>query len=192
MKFFDYFVETPTGFIDVFKSIDISDILDSTDYKVYTPTDLDNLMSISYKFYDTTDDWWVICLFNQIQDVLFAIVPTKIIRDQVDGIIEDVKNFPTITDEQRKLEIQEIIRYHFIISGYSIFDAAQKTNDVLATEENRYDAVFLLELSQSIFNHLVMENIETNPIKVPGPSVVTRIKQRMNNYHSIWLEATKS
>lgn len=51
-----------------------SDILK---FKVYTVNDMDRLDSISYKFYETVDYWWLICIFNDIRNVYLDFPETE-------------------------------------------------------------------------------------------------------------------
>jgi len=61
-------VETKTTFYNILKNITVYPANDNTIDHEYQIKEGDNWPYISYKFYNTTDLWWLVCEYNQISN----------------------------------------------------------------------------------------------------------------------------
>lgn len=73
-NFFNIYTDVSTNknFYNLLVSVNIAPSNNEKVQTSYIVTESDTWISISYKFYNTIDLWWLVCVYNQIQN------PTKL------------------------------------------------------------------------------------------------------------------
>ena len=92
-NFFNVYTDTNgVKFYNLLKGINIFPAADSSLEDVYVTEASDTWYSISYKYYNTMDLWWLVCEYNQIHD------PTKMpINGTVLKLLKPEYVWPVIT-----------------------------------------------------------------------------------------------
>ena len=93
MNFFEYF-NIESNITDVFKEFEFDSLDDNIyEYKLYSPIGGENLMDISYRFYDTIDNWWVLYFYNDMKDIMFNVGSNETIYNLVDQYIKSTRYY---------------------------------------------------------------------------------------------------
>lgn len=185
MSLFKKYPLTTYGFLDVFKTMSFQDdIFQSEDYTVYEINENDNLMSISYQYYETVEDWWIIFIFNKLDNYLFAIPNEKIINDTVLFYTNMLIDYETASQHDKYL-IKVAIR-NFFKTTYDTKTAIRKASEHLEDEESRNDEIFLIDFSEFIYNDIVMKSTYTTKLKIPSLGLVYKIKNYLKSLSIDW------
>lgn len=185
--YFDYFdtqTINNTEVVDIWKQIDLSKELDTTDYIFHTLNEQENLMDLSFMYYGTINDWWCIYLFNKLYDVNFCILMTSTIKNTQARYVYDVQHYLDIT-KTRKQYIEYLIR-QFYLKENTLENAIELTNQRLSSVEQRNDADFLEPFKIFIYEELINSSTYRIQIKIPSSSIVYSIKNALEKYNLIW------
>jgi hypothetical protein len=143
-------------------------------------------MSISYKFYKTIDNWWVIYYFNVLSDVTFAVISDDIIEDNINDIINMIKTIPT---KQERGVSKELLISYFYNNTLNFKESVAQANDFLAG--NRSDPTaeeFYALLKQYLNNYFIINQTYLTELKIPSITMIYQMKNRMNQYSDRWKE----
>lgn len=184
MKFFNYF-PIENDILNTFKTIDWGNLLESDLYSLYTPSQYDNLMSISFKYYQNIDDWWIIYFFNKMTDNTFAILPISTVNGTIEYYISLMKNYADL-DAKEKLKIKECIINFFIYQGQDYRTAIKSAIENLNNILYRTDPITVSEVKDFLFMHIMTDTTYSDPIKIPSLQVVYRMKAIMNQLEIDW------
>ena len=178
-KYFDIEMINNTEVVDIFKTIKLD--ITTNDYTYHILTENENLMSISYKKYDTIDDWWIIYLFNKMNDVNFDIVNDNTIETSLDYYINNVWNYNVILAKEKQTT-NHLIRSYYKSLDYSTIDSIKMANAILKNINND----FIFELRLFIKDTLINESYFNKQIKLPTQRVVFDIKNKMEALSEVW------
>jgi len=170
--------------IDIWKKVDLSKFLNSNDFIFHSLNEQENLMTLSYKYYGTINDWWAIFLFNKLYDVNFCILLNDTIKNTQDSYVYDVMFYDSIT-RKRQQYIEYLIR-EFYSKSNTIEQSILLTVDRLSTNLKRRDDEFIDEFKLYIFNELINSSTYRIQIKIPSNQVVYDIKTELEKYSITW------
>jgi hypothetical protein len=91
-------VTNNTYYLNIFRSyiINMSSLNDTSFYELYEVDNNDWFDNISYKFYNTPQLWWVICMVNNIINPFEELQPGQILRilknSYIYNILKEVRN----------------------------------------------------------------------------------------------------
>lgn len=91
-------VSNNTYYLNIFRSyiINMSSLNNNSFYELYEVDNNDWLDNISYKFYNTSQLWWVIAIVNNITNPFEEIYPGKVLRilknSYIYNILKEVRN----------------------------------------------------------------------------------------------------
>ena len=71
------------------------DKMDKSKYRDYVVVETDSWTTISYKFFETVELWWLICKFNNVKDPFKELIPGTVIKipsDEIKDVILNVIN----------------------------------------------------------------------------------------------------
>lgn len=186
MNLFSKFPTSSFGFLNIFKQLNFSDdLMQSDDYEIHEVSDTENLMTISYQYYDTVDDWWVLFKFNKLENYFFSIINETVINDTVVYYKNLIYDWSTITDDE-KIKIKSLVRDYYYEKSRNIKDAIVKANDRLSTEAKREDDVFITDFTGFIYDDVITRSTFTTFIKVPSIQLVYKFKNELNNLSVSW------
>ena len=77
---------------NILKKIEITERISRSKYITYTTKPNDIWTMISYKFYNRIDLWWMIALFNKIDDTFTPIEPNTDMIIPTTGYVREVLN----------------------------------------------------------------------------------------------------
>jgi hypothetical protein len=77
---------------NILKKIEIPERISRSKYIIYTTKPNDIWTMISYKFYNRIDLWWMIALFNKIDDTFTPIEPNTDMIIPTTGYVREVLN----------------------------------------------------------------------------------------------------
>lgn len=184
MKIYDYF-HIEDEVLNIYKNISWGQLLDSELYTLHTPSQYDNLMGLSYKYYQTVNDWWIIYYFNKMTDQTFGILSTSTINATIEYYINLMKTYDELSVKD-KLLIKECIVNFYIHQGDTYEVAIQKATANLGNLTYRTDPVMISDLKDYLFMHIMSDTTYSDPIKIPQLQVVYRMKSIMNQYEIDW------
>lgn len=180
-----YFHTTKYGFVDVFKEMRFSDeIMATEDYTVHEINEDENLMSISYDYYETVDDWWALFVFNKFDNYMFTIPNEKIINDTVEFYRTLLINYEE-SDKDSQFLLKSAVR-SFFNSMYDFRTAIRRTAEVLGDESERSDEIFMIDFSQYIYNDVILKSTYTTKIKIPSLQVIYKMKNELKRLSLDW------
>lgn len=165
--------------VDVWKKFQID--VDSEDYTNHDLVDGDNLMMISYKYYNNIDDWWVIYIYNELLNSNFSLLQTSTIRSTVDKHSEDVNNYDNLS-RSRKKYINASLRDYFINRGFSIKESIGEMRNFLID----VDSDTLTQYLSYIENIIISESFYNEKLKIPNSKVVFDIKNQLEELSQSW------
>lgn len=184
MQFFNYF-PIENEILNIYKELDFGTLPDSDLYILHVPTGSENLMSLSYRYYNTIDDWWIIYFFNKLQDPTFAILPQTVVDSTIKYYVDLYKNYE-ILDVRSKNKIKECLISYFMYLGNTYTEAIVNTNENLNNVINRSDPVTIAELKDFLNMYIMSETIYSDAIKIPNMQVVFRMRSVMNQKEISW------
>ncbi len=164
--------------IDVWKTYTLN--IETTNFQYHDIVEMDTLMSISFRYYDTIDNWWVIYLFNELKDINFAITTDNTINRTVQGILSDLNNINTISNRAR-LKVRELVR-EFYLTTNTIQESIVLANDNIALLE----PVFLYDFESYLRNTIIEASPTVEKLKIPASVVVFDIKNEFERLAVIW------
>ena len=91
-------VSNNTYYLNIFRSyiINMSSLNNNSFYELYEVDNNDWLDNISYKFYNTSQLWWVIAIVNNITNPFEELYPGKVLRilknSYIYNILKEVRN----------------------------------------------------------------------------------------------------
>lgn len=91
-------VTNNTYYLNIFRTYitNVSSLNDNSFYELYEVDNDDWLDNISYKFYNTPQLWWVICIVNNITNPFEELYPGKVLRilknSYIYNILKEVRN----------------------------------------------------------------------------------------------------
>ena len=91
-------VSNNTYYLNIFRSYitNVSSLNNNSFYELYEVDNEDFLDNISFKFYNTPQLWWVICIVNNITNPFEEIYPGKVLRilksSYIYNILKEVRN----------------------------------------------------------------------------------------------------
>ncbi len=91
-------VSNNTYYLNIFRSYitNVSSLNNNSFYELYEVDNEDFLDNISFKFYNTPQLWWVICIVNNITNPFEDIYPGKVLRilknSYIYNILKEVRN----------------------------------------------------------------------------------------------------
>lgn len=91
-------VSNNTYYLNIFRSYitNVSSLNNNSFYELYEVDNEDFLDNISFKFYNTAQLWWVICIVNNITNPFEEIYPGKVLRilksSYIYNILKEVRN----------------------------------------------------------------------------------------------------
>ena len=183
---FSYFnYDSSAKILDVFKTIDFSTVINSDDYTLYTPIDTDNLMSISYKFYNRVDDWWIIYFFNKMVDISFSIYTNTSVNLIIKYYSDLLLTYDSNTLQQNN-ELKETIILYYLEENNDVKLAIQKALTLLNDPISRTDTVFLSNYKDFIHTYIITNTTVMNPIKIPNTTLVFKIKNALKSQSVAW------
>lgn len=165
--------------VDIWKEYDISEFI-TDDYTIYIPSEYENLQLISYNFYDTIDDWWVIYLFNELYDVNFHMYNDDILQSTLDNHSYYIENYDTISIKYKNY-IKEQLRNYFMES-YTIKEAIVLTEEFLNNQNQDDIDTFLIYIQDKI----VADSILRKGIKIPNTLTAYKIKNYFESLSVKW------
>ena len=171
--------------IDVWKNLELDDLLVSEDYQFHILNENENIMDISFRYYNNTTDWWVIYLFNRMYDCNFDILQNPTISNTQDYYVYNLKNYLSIEKSEQKY-LQYVLR-RFYMQNETLEDAIRHTNERLATDASRNDPEFIDTFKVYIYDYLVNRSTYKIQLKVPNSNLVYKIKNRLEQLSVIWL-----
>lgn len=178
----NYYDIVDSSTLDIWKNIDFGDTLESTDYQLYELSNYDNLMGLSYRFYNTIDDWWIIYLFNNIYDINFSLITDSVIQKTIAKKLYNVQNYNNLIAID-KLKTLELIRNFYLVDN-SLEDSIILTNNLLDSPIT--DDIFLKELSNYINIEIISNSFIKNKIKIPSFEIVLKMKNIMEEHSLTW------
>ena len=177
---FEYFdTETIDGeeVVDVWKDFSIE--IDTTDYQFYQLVEGDNLMSISYKFYGNISDWWIIYVFNNLNNINFDLIQQETIQATLDKHENDINGYDDLP-AKRKAYINQIVRDFYNVDN-DIKTAVQLANEFLFDPTG--DMYSFLDFLKSL---IITESFYNEELKIPNKSVVSEIKNEFEDFSEVW------
>ena len=173
--YFNYF-PLENDILNVYKSIDLSELTISEDYTLYTPNEGDNLMLISYKYYDTIEDWWIIFLFNNLYDINFTFLTHETIIRTSEYYLNLINSYISLSDKDKAF-IKNIV-FEFYRTFMTIEESIILTNQNL----NSPTTTFL-----NLFNdYIEKEVINGVTIKIPSTTLLLSIKNYLEQKSNEW------
>lgn len=182
MEFFKNFTSY-NELYNVYKEIDF-DNLNADECTIYNVMADDNLMNISYKSYNTVENWWVIYFFNKMHNIL-EFHNDDMIFSRIDDIENDLYNYVSLTDSEKNNVFNFVLDYKkattvtndmsLIIDAVNIMIETPDFEDVIQFKDYLYDMY-------------IYENNHYKYLKIPSVENVRKMKQQMNKYNTIWSE----
>lgn len=177
-EYFDSVTINDIERVDIWKNFEISIV--STDYQIHKLTEGENLMSISNKYYNTINNWWVIYLFNNMNNINFSILYPETIQATIDKHKSDIINHSSL-GSKRKAYITEVIRSYYNES-YTLLESIKLTNTLLTFKSNSE----IIKIADYIQSQLLIESYFNTNLKIPNISLVKEIKNKMSAFSKNW------
>ena len=168
---------------DIWKKLTFE--IELEDYQLYQIIDGDNLMNISYKFYNTINDWWVIYLFNGLNNINFDLLQSKVLDETIVKHKELVYNYNTISTKDKKY-IETVVREYYLVD-FELKEAIQKS--ILFLEVLNPDDIedFIIYVQDDI----LINSFYNKELKIPNTDTVMKIKNKMEDLSEFWIEHSK-
>lgn len=177
---FKYFDLTSSGFLDVWKKIDISDIKETDDFVFHDMTNDDNLMRISNQYYKTINDWWVLFLFNGVYDVNFFIPTDNTIQTTANTAISNLENYSDLISSE-KVKVKANVYGYFRTFNDTVESISLTMSNINSQTED-----FKNNYKEYIIQTLTNESFFSEKIKIPNSNVVYQIKNRLDKLSVEW------
>lgn len=181
MEFFKYFDEY-NNLYNVYKTIEFND-LDADGCTIYNVLADDNLMNISFRSYNTVENWWVIYFFNKMHNIL-DLPNDDMIFSKIDAIENDLYNYPTLTDSEQNDVFNFVLDYKkaTLTSNKDISEIIAEVN--LMIDSPNFEDVVLFK--DYLYDMYIYENNHYKYLKIPSVENVRKMKQQMNKYNTLW------
>lgn len=183
--FTEYFdTETIDGaeVVDIWKAIDISEFSDLETDTLHVLNENENLMDLSFKYYDTIDDWWIIFLYNDLYDSNFNLLNSKTIETTQNKYIYDLMNYSNLT-KSTKQYIRYLVREFYIAKEYSLKESISKVEEIInsgLTDE------FTNDFKLYIYETMISKSYFRIQLKIPSNLVVYKIKNELETLSLVW------
>lgn len=183
MEFFKYFTSYEDLY-NVYKTVDFTD-LDADGCTIYNVLADDNLMNISFRNYNTVENWWVIYFFNKMHNVL-DFPNDDMIFSKIDDIENNLYNYDTLTDSEKN----DVFNFVFDYKKATI--TTTKDTSVIIAEANLMIASpnfeDVVQFKDYLYEMYIYENNHYKYLKIPSIENVRKMKQQMNKYNTLWSE----
>jgi len=182
MEFFKHF-STYNELYNVYKEIEFEN-LDLEGCTMYNVMADDNLMNISYRSYNTVDNWWIIYFFNKMHNIL-DFPNDDMIFSKIDDVESDLYIYSTLTDSEKNNV------YNFVLDYKK---ATMNTNDISEIVEavnimiESPDFEDVVQFKDYLYDMYIYENNHYKYLKIPSIENVRKMKQQMNKYNTLWSE----
>lgn len=165
--------------VDIWKKFKIT--IDTDNYTYHKVSEGDNLMNISFNYYNTHDDWWVIYLFNGMNNQNFDFIPSTVLRKTLEKYRYLFNNYNTLLDKE-KGELKRIVRNYFISLENSKKESITLTDGFINDlHEDNIDTII-----QFIESDILTNSYYNTELKIPDMSVVFEIKNKFEDLSDIW------
>jgi len=182
-EYFSNLITDNSTVVDIWKTFDIDSFIKDDNFIFHTLNPHENLMDLSFKYYDSIDDWWVIFLFNKFWDVNFCILQDDTIKNTQDKYLFNLQNY-NVLDKKEKNITKYMIR-QFYLQNNNLEDAVKLT-DTSITSNLILDINFQNDIKQYIFNFLLSESTYQKQIKIPNQITVYKIKNEFERLSIKW------
>ena len=169
--------------VDIWETYDINSFIKDDNFIYHTLNSHENLMDLSFKYYGSIDDWWVIFLFNKFWDVNFCILHDSTIKNTQDKYMFNLQNY-NVLDKKEKNITKYMIR-QFYLQSNNLEDAIKLT-DIAITTNLILDTDFQNDIKKYIFNFLLSESTYQKQIKIPNQITVYKIKNEFERLSIKW------
>lgn len=178
-QYFDKQIINGNEVVDIWKNFKIE--IKSNDYSIHVLSEGENLMSISHKYYNSINNWWIIYLFNNLDNINFSLLQSDTIYNTIEKYKNDLINYSNLSTK-RKAYITELIRNFYLLENYSIIESISLTNDFLKlTDDNEINR--FIEYLQSL---ILLESFYNTKLKIPNIGLVKEIKNKLSEYSKLW------
>lgn len=178
-NYFDTTVFNNKKIIDIWKRYSLNII--SEDFTIHKLSEGDNLMSISYKYYNTINDWWIIYLFNELYDINFSLLQSNVLINTIDDYKYKIENYSSLLKKEQ-LKIFYLIRNMYINIGNNIQDANNKTNTLLTS----LPADEIIIASDYINLKITEDSFFNQSLKIPNTELSKEIKNTLYSFSKNW------
>ena len=170
--------------INVFKTVDVSQFVVVGNYDIYQPLENDNLMNISHLFYDNTEDWWVLYLYNKLYDVNFDLINNEVLEFTLENNEANIIDYDNLS-EQTKANTNSMVRDYYLLTNDEVTSIGL-ANTVLNDEVARQQAAFLLDIRVYLEERFLSESKINDKLKIPNTETVLDIKNYLEALSVIW------
>lgn len=174
--------------VDIWETFDINQFIGEYNFQYHSLNQHENLMDLSFIYYDTIDDWWIIFLFNQLWDINFCILQDKTIKNTKDKYIFNLQNYDNL--EIKEQNITKYLIQQFYLQNNSLkesisFSSTAITTNLIATQS------FQDSIKQYIFNKLIEDSAFKKELKIPNQLTAYKIKNEFERLSIIWKTQNK-
>lgn len=177
-QYFDKEIINGKEVVDIWKNFKIE--ISTNDYSIHVLSEGENLMGISYKYYNTIDNWWILYIFNNMNNINFSFIQNETILNTLNKHRNDIINYNNLS-LRRKAYISENVR-NFYLESYSLEEAISKTNSLLLNKDTNEINSFI-DYLQSV---ILLDSFYNTKLKIPNIGVVKEIKNKMSEYSKLW------
>lgn len=164
--------------VDIWKNFKIE--IQSKDYTEYQLLENDNLMLISFRFYNTIDNWWILYYFNDIHDINFDLLQNDTIQETSKTFRFNILNYSKITTRQQMF-LKELIREFYGINN-DLITSIKLTEELINTKNlNEID-----QFINFIETKLLFDSFYNKTIKIPNINLVKEIKNKLSDFSKLW------
>jgi hypothetical protein len=181
--YFDYFDEElidSVNIVDVWKDVDIDEFIEDDNFEYHNLNEHENLMDLSFKYYDTIDNWWIIFLFNKFLDINFCMLQSKTIANTQDKYVYNLGNYNNI--EKKEKDITKYIVRQFYLTSNTLEESIILTNSAL----NNISSTLIDNIKEYIYNTLILESTYKQQIKIPNQITTYKIMNYMEKRSIEW------
>lgn len=185
MEFFKYF-SSYNDLYNVYKNIEFTD-LDVEGCTIYNVLADDNLMNISFRNYNTVDNWWVIYFFNKLDNII-DFPNDDMIFSKIDDIENDLYVYQTLTESEKNTVYGLVLDYKKAnMTTKDISEIIEQVNLMIETP----DFEDVVQFKDYLYDMYIFENNHYKYLKIPSIENVRKMKQQMNKYNTLWSEANE-
>jgi len=166
---------------DLYKQVDFSDLLSSDDYIYHKIVESENLMNISYKYYKTIDNWWIIAMFNNINDINFFNPNNNTIDTTINDYLSKLINYYSLPEKEKAI-IKALIRDYYLSLGNNTKESIINTNNSLLNITN----IFVSSFKEYLLKQILNESFYIKELKIPIDTLANKIKNRYDTYSVTW------
>lgn len=164
--------------VDIWKNFKIE--IQSKDYTEYQLLENDNLMLISFRFYNTIDNWWILYYFNDIHDINFDLLQNDTIQETSNTFRFNILNYSKITTKQQMF-VKELIRDFYRINN-DLITSIKLTDELIKNKNNKEIELFI----NFIETKLLFDSFYNKTIRIPNINLVKEIKNKLSEFSKLW------